>query len=555
MLGFTRFLQALDEQSSQAATAPPSIHSMRPSMSRSIRPVLPCVLFSVAFAAAAHAEDADTTTQPSTAQPALPQFTVVGNKATEDNYRVESVDSLGPLGSMKLIDTPYSVGILSSELLQNSQATNFKDVSKYLPLVAYQEQQGADILRPQTRGIQGGNFQNSLMDGMAFFITVANAIEQFQQIEVVNGAAAPLYGPANPSGMFNFVSKRPTAEDLREVTVSYASDSIGTAHVDLGGKIDNNGVVSYRFNGLFGEGDAWVDRSHAKRVLGSLAMDVRPLEDTVIETNYSYYHLVDTGYPGWFSYGEKIILPPAPDPENVGYGHQYAGQQLDDEWRQIHLVARQRLRAALRHDQRCRISRRQFHCLGNGTRPDHRHRRIQGAILLGDHAGQTGERAVGDGDHRQPRHFSFSGSRIAQCRVELRFLYGVSARHQCGRHHSLHRCLGNASRGEPGLVSHRQFQRQSRQAAGVCEPWPEPQCQPHVQAREQHDGLCHFRQQPAGRGLGAGRYDQRGAEPRAVQEPGIRSRLQGLAGQDRLHRRGVSHPAAVRQHQYGGQRI
>jgi iron complex outermembrane receptor protein len=298
-------------------------------MSRSIRPALHCILFSMAFAAAGHAEDAEiTTTQPSTTQPALPQFTVVGNKPAEENYRVESVDSLGPLGSMKLLDTPYSIGILSSELLQNSQATNFKDVSKYLPLVAYQEQQGADILRPQTRGMQGGNFQNSRMDGMTFFVTVANAIEQFQQIEVVNGVSASLYGPANPSGMFNFVSKRPTDQDLREVTVSYASDSIGTAHVDLGGKIDSNGVVSYRFNGLFGEGDAWVDRSHAKRVLGSLAVDVRPIEDTVIETNYSYYHLVDTGYPGWFSYGEKINLPPAPGPEKVGYGQNYAGVDL-----------------------------------------------------------------------------------------------------------------------------------------------------------------------------------------------------------------------------------
>ena len=102
-------------------------------------------------------------------------------------------------------------------------ATNFKDVSKYLPLVAYQEQQGADILRPQTRGMQGGNFQNSRMDGMQMFITVANAMEQFQQIEVVNGVSASLYGPANPSGMFNFVSKRPTDYDLREVTVSYAT--------------------------------------------------------------------------------------------------------------------------------------------------------------------------------------------------------------------------------------------------------------------------------------------------------------------------------------------
>jgi iron complex outermembrane receptor protein len=294
-------------------------------MSRSIRSAQFAVLIPVALVQIAHADDA--APNPVAQSAATPHVTVVGNKETEDNYRVES-DSIGPLGSLKLLDTPYSIGILSSDLIENSQATNFKDVSKYLPLVAYQEQQGADILRPQTRGMQGGNFQNSRMDGMTFFITVANAMEQFQQIEVVNGVSASLYGPANPSGMFNFVSKRPTYYDLREVTVSYASDSIGTAHVDLGGKIDSNGVVSYRFNGLFGEGDAWVEHSHTKRVLGSLAVDVRPLDDTVIETNYSYYHLIDTGYPGWFSYSEKIILPPAPDPKDVGYGQDYAGVDM-----------------------------------------------------------------------------------------------------------------------------------------------------------------------------------------------------------------------------------
>lgn len=296
-------------------------------MSRSIRSVFFAVIPAIAFAQIAQADDTPVAASQTPAS-ALPRVTVVGNKESDDSYRVESVDSLGPLGSLKLLDAPYTIGILSEDLIKNSQATNFKDVSKYLPLVAYQEQQGADILRPQTRGMQGGNFQNSRMDGMTFFITVANAMEQFQQIEVINGVSASLYGPANPSGMFNFVSKRPTDYDLREVTVSYASDSIGTAHVDLGGKLDSNGVVSYRFNGLFGEGDAWVDHSHAKRVLGSLAVDVRPLEDTVIETNYSYYHLIDTGYPGWFSYGEKIILPPAPDPKNVGYGQNYAGVDM-----------------------------------------------------------------------------------------------------------------------------------------------------------------------------------------------------------------------------------
>jgi iron complex outermembrane recepter protein len=296
-------------------------------MCRSIRTVLFAAIPAITLAQIAQGDDTSAASPQTQASP-LPRVTVLGNKENDDNYRVESVDSLGPLGSVKLLDTPYSVGILSEQLIQNSQATNFKDVSKYLPLVAYQEQQGADILRPQTRGMQGGNFQNSRLDGMTFFITVANAMEQFQQIEVVNGVSASLYGPANPSGMFNFVSKRPTDFDLREVTVSYASDSIGTAHVDMGGKIDSNGVVSYRFNELFGEGDAWVEHSHTKRVLGSLAVDVRPLDDTVIETNYSYYHLIETGYPGWFSYGEKITLPPAPDPENVGYGQNYAGVDL-----------------------------------------------------------------------------------------------------------------------------------------------------------------------------------------------------------------------------------
>src|SRR5882724_2984891 len=203
---------------------------------------------------------ADEATPPTRTSQPLQGVTVFGNRI-EDNYRVETVDSIGPLGSIPLLDIPYTVSVLPLDLIENSQAVNFKDVSKYLPLVAYQEQQGPDILRPQTRGLQGGNFQNSRLDGMTMFITVATAMEQFEQIEVVNGLSSSLYGPANPSGMFNFVSKRPTDYDLREVTASYVSDSVGTAHVDLGGKIDGIGVVSYRFNGLFGEGDAWVEQT------------------------------------------------------------------------------------------------------------------------------------------------------------------------------------------------------------------------------------------------------------------------------------------------------
>lgn len=287
---------------------------------------------SAALGSGAQGNSAPSSSNPASAsQTTLPRIVVTGTQAPDNNYRVDKVDSIGPLGTTDIQNTPYSIAVLPLDLIENSQAVNFKDVSKYLPLVEYQEQQGPNILRPQTRGIQGGNFQNSKIDGMTMYITVATALEQFQQIEVVNGLSASLYGPANPSGMFNFVSKRPTQNDLHEVSVTYNSNSIGTAHIDFGGPIDKNGVVSYRLNALYGAGDGWVDESHERRALGDLGIDVRPWENTVLELNYTDYHLTDTGYPGWFTYSQKIQLPSAPDPQEVGYGQSYLGTDLHTE--------------------------------------------------------------------------------------------------------------------------------------------------------------------------------------------------------------------------------
>jgi len=277
-----------------------------------------------------------------------PAVVITGTAEPENNYRIGTLSSVGPTGSTPVLDLPYSIDILPHDLIENSQAINFKDVSKYLPLVYYQEQQGPDILRPQTRGMQGGNFQNTKVDGMQMFITLATAMEQFERIEVVNGVSASLYGPANPSGMFNFITKRPTDEPLHEVTASYTSDSIVTGKVDFGGPIDSGGIVRYRLNALIDNGDGFVDLSHQHRSMGDIGIDIHPWNRGVLELNYSDYSLLDLGYPGWFTYKETIFLPPAPDPRRVGYGQSYAGvdlrtvmmsarfrQDLNDHW---HLV-------------------------------------------------------------------------------------------------------------------------------------------------------------------------------------------------------------------------
>ncbi|MGH8149648.1 MAG: TonB-dependent receptor, partial [Steroidobacteraceae bacterium] len=140
--------------------------------------------------------------------------------------------------------------------------------------------------------------------------------------------SAFLYGPANPSGMFNFVTKRPTDHDVREISATYVSDGIGSAKMDLGGRLDPGGIIGYRVNVVYGSGAGFVPASHERRSLADLGVDLHPWEHGVLELNYSDNVLNTMGFPGWFTYSQSVLLPPAPNPQRAGYGQSYAGVYL-----------------------------------------------------------------------------------------------------------------------------------------------------------------------------------------------------------------------------------
>jgi iron complex outermembrane recepter protein len=277
-------------------------------------------------------------------------FVAVEGRASASGYRADGVTTLGPLGSARLIDTPYTMSVLPNELMVNGQVKNFKEASKYLPLVEFQEMQGSEILRPATRGMQGSNMQNARMDGMGIVVTGANNMESLQQIEVLNGIGAAIYGPANPSGMFNFVPKRPTERPVRRVTLNYDGQSVTTGQADVGGRVGPGRRFGYRVNALGGNGEAFVDGSDLTRTMISAAGDVRPFERTVVEAFYSHYNLEQRGFPGWFTYGRAnnrtafVLVPEdSPDPARQGYGQTEAGVDLESRIGQLRI--RQQLSA------------------------------------------------------------------------------------------------------------------------------------------------------------------------------------------------------------------
>lgn len=228
--------------------------------------------------------------------------------------------TIGPLGDKRLVDSPYALDVVPADLIQNQQLRSVREAFRYLPSV-----QGENI-RPQTRGLQAGVVQNVRVDGLNIAATTDYPTEQFDRIEVLNGLAGALYGPANPAGTFNFVLKRPTDEPVRRITLGYATASTPYLAVDLGGSFGEGKMFGYRINLAGEQGEQFVDNSNLRRRFASLAFDVKFSPDTKLETNISRYHFTTKGLPGTFSLGSGTVrFPESPDPERVGYGQPFAG--------------------------------------------------------------------------------------------------------------------------------------------------------------------------------------------------------------------------------------
>ncbi|HEV7816758.1 MAG TPA: TonB-dependent siderophore receptor, partial [Janthinobacterium sp.] len=241
---------------------------------------------------------------------------------------------MGPLGKQSVMDTPASVTGVPQDLIVNQQARTVNDTLRFLPSVEVRDQQGLEVSRPQSRGFQGSIVQNTRLDGLNTVGTTAIAAENLSQVQVLNGLGGSLYGPETPAGVFNYVLKRPTEENLMRFVEGFDGKGVWTEQADLGGRLGDNGQVGYRLNAVHGEGESYVSGSHVNRNLAAGDFDFHLDQQTVIEADLSHYRTNITGLPGSIVYdtnkgsNSSNSLPAAVDPTRVGYGQPGAGTDL-----------------------------------------------------------------------------------------------------------------------------------------------------------------------------------------------------------------------------------
>lgn len=243
-----------------------------------------------------------------------------------DGYRTESISSVGALGGMRVLDTPYAITAISGDLLRNLQAQSPDDVYKISPSTLSQTPQ-ASGWAPMVK-IRGFTSYDRAEDGLRRSYGYATSLEDKERVEVLNGLSGFLFGAASPGGMVNYVSKRPTLERFSSVTVGNYGGSQAYVHGDFGGNFDKDGRVGYRLNVVRQKGETAVDDQDIDRTLASLALDVRVTDRLKLELGAAYSDYKMRAPTAYWTFREGVRRIQAPD-SSKNWGQPWVQEQTE----------------------------------------------------------------------------------------------------------------------------------------------------------------------------------------------------------------------------------
>ena len=152
-----------------------------------------------------------------------------------------------------LIETPATVNVISSEMLERLNVRRLDDLLHYVPGASAGASGGALTNTFTIRGFQSSTTRGGRLGARAnsVYIDGNRPASQryhydrslYDRVEVLKGTSSLLYGAASPGGIVSYRSKQPEFEASREVALSVGDFDTRRATVDATGPIGNSGVA------------------------------------------------------------------------------------------------------------------------------------------------------------------------------------------------------------------------------------------------------------------------------------------------------------------------
>lgn len=198
-----------------------------------------------------------------------------------------------------VLEIPQSVSTVTREQMDVQNVQTLRQAIRYSPGVVAEPRginSRLDYLYVRGFGPSGNQYLDGLrvMSGEFGFPQVDPYF--LEQVDVLRGPSATLYGQSPPGGLVNMVSKRPTEETFRQVDIQGGTFNTGQIGFDFGGPADPEKKWLYRVTGLGFTSDTQVDNAKQQRVAIQPIVTWRPNAATSLTIIANYQNDPHAGF-------------------------------------------------------------------------------------------------------------------------------------------------------------------------------------------------------------------------------------------------------------------
>lgn len=206
-----------------------------------------------------------------------------------------------------VLETPQSVSVVSNEELRDRAVNSSKEALAYTPgVIAGQGEGRRDEF--YIRGFYSP--RDTLLDGMRDDSLYFRDLATTEQLEVIKGATAALYGRGAAGGLINRVTKKPQAKQDNEISLMLGTERQRRVTLDTGGAL--NPQLNARLIAAYDAGNSYRDVVEHKRTLlaPSFAWQLSPDTSLLVQSEIQREdHTPDRGIPALN--GRAVNVDPA----------------------------------------------------------------------------------------------------------------------------------------------------------------------------------------------------------------------------------------------------
>lgn len=231
-------------------------------------------------------------------------------------FYLDSKTTIGTKTDADILDIPLSAQVLSKQLIIDQAARDITDLYRSIAGVSEFSYSGVTF-----RGFRDSS--NVFYDGVRgdpFSGFSVPQVFNVERVEILKGPAAAIYGGGEPGGMINYVTKKPTFNETKELKLTIGNYSTAGASVDLTGGLTD--TIAYRFGAFYEQQDSFRNNADMENteVAGGLLFSLG--DNTTLTTTFDYI-VQDLG-------GHRLRGVPVDDDGNFLVGRSYNANEAFD---------------------------------------------------------------------------------------------------------------------------------------------------------------------------------------------------------------------------------